>query len=220
MSRGAKTDNSDELNEFLSSKESFRLRDIKRDDLGPLLAGFSPIVSRELPFAITKFLVFDLVATAVIALINSQQDVIEPVQVGVGAAGLAVSAGSGALAGIAGALVSHPADLILTLTSVSKGQETSQNGNKKSGGTIRDETKSEVIDSTSPDWRQVLKEILQKEGGALNLFAGFPARATFFFLVIGLQFFLYDYVKSLFRVGSEDLQLVLDVFYAIRQGLV
>jgi hypothetical protein len=38
--------------------------------------------------------------------------------------------------------------------------------------------------------------------------------------VIGLQFFLYDYVKNLFQVGSDDLSLVLDVFYAVRQGLL
>ena len=61
---------------------------------------------------------------------------------------------------------------------------------------------------------------LKKPGGVLNLFVGLPSRATFFFLVIGLQFLLYDYVKILLGVGSEDLNLVLDVFYTIRQGLV
>ena len=53
----------------------------------------------------------------------------------------------------------------------------------------------------------------------INLYAGFPARAVFFFLVIGLQFFLYDYFKTLLDVGTDDLTLVLDVFYAIRSGL-
>jgi hypothetical protein len=37
--------------------------------------------------------------------------------------------------------------------------------------------------------------------------------------VIGAQFFLYDYLKTIFEVGTDDLTLVLDVFYAIRQGL-
>lgn len=65
-----------------------------------------------------------------------------------------------------------------------------------------------------------MRELLDADGGPLNLLAGFPARAVFFFLVIGLQFFLYDYIKTLLDVGTDDLTLVLDVFYAIRQGLV
>jgi hypothetical protein len=98
--------------------------------------------------------------------------------------------------GIAGALVSHPADLILTLTSASSREE--------------GETK---------DWKILVKDLLSSDGGIINLFSGFPARAVFFFLVIGLQFFLYDYIKTLLDVGTDDLTLVLDVFYAIRQGL-
>lgn len=64
-----------------------------------------------------------------------------------------------------------------------------------------------------------MKELIEKDGGLANLFVGLGARSVFFFLVIGLQFFLYDYVKNLFQVGSDDLNLVLDVFYAIRAGL-
>lgn len=145
-----------------------------------------------------KFLVFDLIASSTISIINSQPQIIEPIQVGVGSIGLIVSALSGALAGLFGAFVSHPADLILTLTS---SQKRSSN-------------------DSDPDWKDIVKDLLSKDGGALNLYAGFPARASFFFLVIGLQFFLYDYAKTVFQVGSDDLTLVLDVFYAIRQGLV
>ena len=121
----------------------------------------------------------------------------EKIQVGVGGLGLLLSAFAGALAGIAGAFVSHPADLILTLTSASSREE-----------------------GESKDWRMIVKELLAQDGGLLNLFSGFPARAVFFFLVIGLQFFLYDYIKTLLSVGTDDLTLVLDVFYAIRPGLV
>ena len=72
----------------------------------------------------------------------------------------------------------------------------------------------------SKNWQEIVKELLNEDGGVLNLFAGFPARAVFFFLVIGLQFFLYDYIKVLLNVGSDDLTLVLDVFYAVRKGLL
>ena len=167
-------------------------------DLKSLFSGFSPIASRELPFAVVKFLAFDLIATSTLALINSQPQIIEPIQVGAGPIGLAISAGSGAIAGLFGALVSHPADLILTLTSSKRRSQDS---------------------SSNADWKDIVKELISREGGILNLYVGFPARASFFFLVIGLQFFLYDYAKNVFQVGSDDLTLVLDVFYAIRQGL-
>jgi len=178
------------------------LKNISKDDISALFSGFYPIVSRELPFAVVKFLIFDLVASFTLAAINAQPLIIEPIQVGVGTIGLGVSAGAGAIAGIFGAFVSHPPDLILTLISSNKGSEKTSESDK------------------SPDWKDLVKELLAKEGGVFNLYAGFPARATFFFLVIGLQFFLYDYAKNVFHVGSEDLTLVLDVFYAIRQGLV
>jgi len=187
-------------------QDDFRLQDINKDDLKPLFSGFAPIVSRELPFAITKFLVFDLLAKAIMSLLNSQGSFADPVQVGVGPIGLAVSAIAGAVAGIAGAVISHPADLILTLTSSSSQDDK----DSAEGGD----------DSSAKDWRPLVKDLIAKDGGVANLFAGLPARATFFFLVIGLQFFLYDFVKGLFNVSSDDLTLVLDVFYAIRQGLI
>jgi len=136
-------------------------------------------------------------------LINSQPQIIEPIQVGSGGIGLAISAVSGAVAGIAGAIVSHPADLILTLTS---SKTVTENDAEDDQGNV--------------DWKPIFKDLIGKEGGILNLYTGFPARCTFFFLVIGLQFFLYDYAKNVFQVGSDDLTLVLDVFYAIRQGLL
>jgi hypothetical protein len=170
-------------------------------DWTPLWSGFAPILSRELPFAVVKFLTFDFIATIIISFINARiGDGALPVQVGVGPLGLTVSAASGAVAGITGAFISHPADLILTKTS-------SRNKSKENTA------------NTEVDWRDVVKELISQPGGVANLFVGLPARSTFFFLVIGLQFFLYDYVKNVFQVGSDDLSLVLDVFYAVRAGL-
>jgi hypothetical protein len=79
----------------------FDLRSLKFRDLLPLWSGFAPILSRELPFAIAKFVTFDLIATTSIAFLNSQTvDGSLPIQVGVGPIGLAVSAGAGSIAGI------------------------------------------------------------------------------------------------------------------------
>jgi hypothetical protein len=190
-----------------SSAAIIGLKDIKKDDIKPLFSGFYPIVSRELPFAVVKFLVFDLVSSSFASIINAQAQVVEPVQVGIGPVGLALSASAGAIAGITGAFISHPADLILTLTS---SKEKSTN----------DEDDDKGDDAEGADWKPIVQDLLQQDGGITNLFAGLGARSTFFFLVIGLQFFLYDYAKNIFQVGSEDLTLILDVFYAIRQGLV
>lgn len=181
----------------------FSLKDLNPQDLLPLWAGFPPTASRELAFAIPKFLAFDVLAKALTAFFNAQAGPGSlPIQVGVGTAGLAISAMAGAFAGIAGAAVSHPADLILTYTSAAK---------KKKVGEVEEK---------AADWRDIVKELLSREGGPANLFIGLTPRLVFFFLVIGLQFFLYDYVKNLLNVGSDDLSLVLDVFYAVRQGLI
>jgi hypothetical protein len=79
----------------------FDLRSLKFRDLLPLWSGFAPILSRELPFAIAKFVTFDLIATTTIVFLNAQTgDGSLPIQVGVGPIGLAVSAGAGSIAGI------------------------------------------------------------------------------------------------------------------------
>jgi hypothetical protein len=190
------------------------LKNIEPKDLPPLFAGFPPIASRELAFAIPKFLAFDVIAKTFASIANSQADPGSlPIQVGVGTEGLLISAISGALAGIAGAVVSHPADLILTYTSASKKKK-----EKKDGDNSYDD--EDDAEDESPDWRAVVKDLLSREGGIANLFVGLTPRLTFFFLVIGLQFFLYDYAKNLLEVSSDDLSLVLDVFAAVRQGLV
>jgi hypothetical protein len=173
----------------------------------PLWAGFQPTVSRELAFAIPKFLAFDVIAKTIVAYVNSQAGPgALPIQVGIGTTGLIISAFSGAIAGLAGALVSHPADLILTYTSAASKKKASVNGEEDDA-------------DAGADWRDVVRELTSREGGVANLFLGLSPRLAFFFLVIGLQFFLYDYVKNILQVGSDDLSLVLDVFYAIRQGL-
>lgn len=71
------------------------------EDIKPLWLSFNPIVSRELPFAVTKFLVFDLAAGTISDLINNSNMLGDgnKIQVGVGTLGLLLSAFSGALAG-------------------------------------------------------------------------------------------------------------------------
>jgi hypothetical protein len=80
---------------------AFSITKLKFKDVLPLWSGFAPILSRELPFAVAKFVVFDFLATFAVAFLNSQN--VEgslPIQVGVGPIGLVVSAVAGAFAGI------------------------------------------------------------------------------------------------------------------------
>jgi hypothetical protein len=73
---------------------------IQLDDIKPLWSSFYPIASRELPFALTKFLVFDLASSSIANLINGSNLLgDDEIQVGVGGLGLLLSAFAGALAG-------------------------------------------------------------------------------------------------------------------------
>lgn len=85
----------------MNSDVPFDFKSLQLKDISPLWSGFAPILSRELPFAIAKFLVFDVLATTAVAFLNSQNaEGSLPIQIGVGPSGLAVSAFSGAFAGI------------------------------------------------------------------------------------------------------------------------
>lgn len=74
---------------------------VQIEDIKPLWRSFSPIVSRELPFAVTKFFVFDLAAGSIADFVNGSNLLGDgnKVQVGVGTLGLLLSALSGAFAG-------------------------------------------------------------------------------------------------------------------------
>lgn len=146
----------------------FKWTSLSLTDLFSLWSGFAPILSRELPFAIAKFFTFDTISSISVGLINANMDDgTIPVQVGIGTVGLVVSALSGAIAGVAGAIVSHPADLILTKTSAAS---------RKSHDT-----------DVSPGWVEIVRDLISQEGGIANLFVGLSSRSVFFFLVIGLQ---------------------------------
>ena len=59
---------------------------------------------------------------------------------------------------------------------------------------------------SASDWERLARE------EPLALFRGFVPRAVFFGSLIAGQFLLYDYWKQVFRVSTNDITLVLDVF--------
>ena len=71
-----------------------------------LWGGFQPLLLRELLFSLPKFVVFNSACSLLFAAIpKAQEDV---------STSLVVSLFAGAIAGVAGAIISSPADLLLT----------------------------------------------------------------------------------------------------------
>ena len=96
---------------------------------------------------------------------------------------LLVSLFGGILGGMFAAVVSNPADITITTFKKSK----SEIG---IGGAI---------------------ELVLSQGGPTALFRGLPLRLIFYALVVSLQFLIYDSIRLLLGVGSDDLKLYLDV---------
>ena len=96
---------------------------------------------------------------------------------------LYISLVSGTLGGIVAAIVSNPADS--TISEMKKA--------KSELGPI-----------------ETAKMLLDRDGiGAW--FTGLQLRMFFYSLMVSIQFFLYDSVKLLLGIGSDDLKLYLDV---------
>ncbi|KAG5189795.1 mitochondrial carrier domain-containing protein [Tribonema minus] len=142
--------------------------------------GLSTLLFREMPFAIAKFLVFDLVRNALFEAFPLAQEGF--------LSSLALSLVSGMAAGVAGAIVSNPADVLLTRLNTA------------------------CRDPARTTWQAELKVLLAEEGGFKKLGDGLGLRAVFFGSAIALQFFLYDYFKAILKVAPDDLGQVLDVF--------
>jgi hypothetical protein len=94
-------------------------------------------------------------------------------------ASLAVSLVAGALAGVAGAIVSSPADALLT---------------KQAGGGSDSDRSSSGSDGTDAAGRGQLFE---------GVFAGVGVRCLFFAASISVQFLLYDYFRALLHVAPQ-----------------
>ena len=147
--------------------------------IGLLYSALTPLLLRELPFTVTKFLVYDATTQAIASAIPSLQE---------GPAAALLSLLGGLAAGVVAAAVSTPADTLLTLTQ-----------------------------SCDDDGCTAAPSVLEAAGDAirtdpLGLFRGLLPRCVFFGALIAGQFLLYDNLKTVFKVGPDDIQLVLDVF--------
>ena len=97
---------------------------------------------------------------------------------------------SGIAAGLAGAVASQPADVLL----------------------------SRLASGAAADWRGALDDVLRQGGAATpldrakNLWTGMPQRCVALAVVVTAQFLLFDSMRALLAVSPKDLSVFLDVF--------
>jgi len=82
---------------------------LKSDGIGGFYSGFLPILAKQVPYTMTKFAVQGSAADAIYASMGkTHAEVSSTTNIG-------VSLGSGVIAGVAAAIISHPADTLLSL---------------------------------------------------------------------------------------------------------
>ncbi|KAM7222077.1 mitochondrial carrier domain containing protein [Rhypophila decipiens] len=86
---------------------------LKTEGLGAFYAGFGPILFKQVPYTMTKFVVYEKVAEAAFRVFP-KKDLSDSMQT-------VVNLGSGLIAGFAAAIVSQPADTMLSKINKTKG---------------------------------------------------------------------------------------------------
>lgn len=172
--------------------------------LALLYSSLLPLLLRELPFTVTKFIVFDAATQAIIAAVPSAQE-------SVGSAA-AVALVAGAVAGVAGAIVTNPADTLLTLSAQTPqaAQQPAAAEARRGRGAARSSVAAVEATGAPPSLLDTAVRIVRED--PTQFFRGLLPRCLFFGALIAGQFLLYDYFKGAFRVSNNDLLLVLDVF--------
>ena len=155
-----------------------------RWDAARLWDGLPALLLRELPFGVTKLLVFAATQDALLTQVPAARE--RPVF------SLAVSLIAGLASGLMSALVSHPADTVVTRLAT--------------GGFGRDARgalQSVLADADPPGDRQAQARVL---------YAGVSQRCASQAIIVMSQFVLFDGLRAAFAVSKDDLSLVLDIF--------
>ena len=152
--------------------------------VGTLYSALTPLLLRELPFSITKYLVYDAATSSIAEAFPLAQE--GPL------ASALLSLTGGLAAGVIAAAVSTPADTLLTLSQTAPPPD--------ADGRARE----------PPTMLQIAGDTLRTN--PRSLFNGLLPRMVFFGALIAGQFLLYDEFKSLFKVGTSDISFYLDVF--------
>jgi len=188
--------------------EAVRIRMVERPDFAPSLPaalaryvedssllslydGLPPLMVRQVLFGMVKFLIFDFCSDAILATLPAEARTTVAVS-------LLVALLSGAIAGVAAAIVSQPADVLLTRIA-------------RGGGDCQGALPGRV------NQLQLLKQeaiVVYRQFGLEGFFLGLGSRCLWSGAIIAGQFFLYDVFKSAFKVTAADLTQFLDMLSA------
>jgi len=152
--------------------------------------GLNAILFKEIPFALCKFAVFDAVCQFIYDRYPAARESLF--------SALLVSVIGGAISGAISAVVSHPADTVLTSLYSEEG----------TGATSEEDLdKGDVVGA--------MREKIAS-GGLGSLFVGVGPRVFFAAALLGSEFLLYDYLKVLLQVSPDDLGQYLDALRNIK----
>ncbi|OAQ70738.1 mitochondrial phosphate carrier protein [Pochonia chlamydosporia 170] len=87
---------------------------LRTEGIGAFYSGFGPILLKQVPYTVTKFVAFEKFAETIYASLGDKSKLSDATQTG-------VNLGSGLLAGFAAAIVSQPADTMLSKINKTKG---------------------------------------------------------------------------------------------------
>jgi solute carrier family 25 (mitochondrial phosphate transporter), member 3 len=163
---------------------------IRDDGIGALVNTIPVFLVKNVPYAMTKFTIFDLSTEQLFAAFPAAQEELRW--------SLLISLLGGILGGTAAAVVSNPADALIS--ELKKSQRKTSSGAAGSGG----DSGNGPIDVAQEMWRR-------GDNGPRFFFKGLGLRMVFAPLVASLQFCLYDFVRFSLGIGPDDLKLYLDV---------
>lgn len=153
---------------------------LKEEGPGSLLNAIPIFLVKNVPYAMTKFTIFDISTERLYEAFPAAQEDIK--------LSLLVSLVGGILGGTAAAVVSNPADAVISEL-------------KK--------TKSDI----SP---QAAVATMLERNGISTFFVGLPLRMVFYSLVASMTFVAYDFVRILLKIGPDDLKLYMDVLASVK----
>lgn len=150
-------------------------RMIEEEGIGSLFNTIPVFMLKQVPYACVKFTVFDLSTEYLYKTYPAVQEDLK--------LSLLISLVGGILGGVAAAVVSNPADTVISELKKAKS-------------------------NLSP--QEALKVLLDRDGVSA-LFTGLPLRMVFSSLTASLQFLVFDGIRFALGVGQDDLRLYMDV---------
>lgn len=146
-------------------------RIVRQEGVFALYKGLPPLLLKQVPYTMAKFSVFEMTSELVYKTLPYPRSEMS------NSSQLIISLGSGIVAGVASAVISQPADTVLSKI----------NKTKTDGGM----------------WKAI--GIIVKDLGMKGLFLGMGARAVMVGTITAGQFFIYDYCKLLMGVTPAQL---------------